>query len=224
MWNIFNRWRQGELRHFAPLFNIGTAPSSGHLLHCAKTINLMKLLLMEYCVLSTGPSESLEDDITENCEQTGFNENTRCTNNGSAVLQASATGEPAILDDEAIASIATSLGTSRLGSSWLSWNSFIIIFYYIFQNVRDDYKILHMDPDRSNIFFMDRKIKSSLKIGLVVLQNILSYYVFKLSATSTRSLPGCCPFWQVMSASNTRSLSWTRWQKIWLVSNEKSII
>ena len=57
---------------------------------------------------------------------------------------------------------------------------------------------------------MDRKIKSSLKIGLVVLQNILSYYVFKLSATSTRSLPGCCPFWQVMSASNARSLSWTR--------------
>ena len=114
MWNIFNRWRQGELRHFAPLFNMGAAPSSGHLLHCAKTINLMKLLLMEYCVLSTGPSESLEDDITENCEKTGFNENTRCTNNGSAVLQASATGEPTILDDEAIASIATSLGTSRL--------------------------------------------------------------------------------------------------------------
>ena len=68
--------------HFAPLFIMGAAPSSGHLLHCAKTINLMKLLLMEYCVLSTGPSESLEDDITENCEQTGFNENTRCTNNG----------------------------------------------------------------------------------------------------------------------------------------------
>ena len=77
----------------------------------------MKLLLMEYCVLSTGPSESLEDDITENCEKTGFNENTRCTNNGSAVLQASATGEPAIMDDEAITSIPTRLGTSRLESS-----------------------------------------------------------------------------------------------------------
>ena len=30
---------------------------------------------------------------------------------------------------------------------------------------RDSYKILHMNPDRSNIFYMDRKIKSSLKIG-----------------------------------------------------------
>ena len=40
-------------------------------------------------------------------------------------------------------------------------------------NVRDDYKILHMDPDRPNIFFMDGKIKSSLKIGLVEFKNIL---------------------------------------------------
>ena len=30
-----------------------------------------------------------------------------------------------------------------------------------------------MDPDRPNIFFMDRKIKSSLKIGLVEFENIL---------------------------------------------------
>ena len=30
-----------------------------------------------------------------------------------------------------------------------------------------------MDPDRPNIFFMDRKIKSSLKIGLVELQNVI---------------------------------------------------
>ena len=33
--------------------NMGAAPSSGHFLNHAKTINLMKLLLMEYCVLST---------------------------------------------------------------------------------------------------------------------------------------------------------------------------
>ena len=32
---------------------------------------------------------------------------------------------------------------------------------------RDSYKVLHMSPDRANIFYMDRRIKSSLKIGWV---------------------------------------------------------
>ena len=48
-------------------------------------------------------------------------------------------------------------------------------------NIRDDYKILHMDPDRPNIFLMDRKIKSSLKIGLVELQSVQSYYQCHIS-------------------------------------------
>ena len=96
--------------------------------------------------------------------------------------------------------------------------------FQIYGNVRDDYKILHMDPDRPNIFFMDRKIKSSLKIGLVKLEYIPSYHVSKLSATSTRSLPGCCPFWLVESASSARFLFWTRQQKICSVSIEKSMI
>ena len=44
-------------------------------------------------------------------------------------------------------------------SKWIS-NMMLVKF-------RDSYKILHMNPDRSNIFYMDRKIKSSLKIGQV---------------------------------------------------------
>ena len=34
-----------------------------------------------------------------------------------------------------------------------------------------------MNPDRPNIFFMDRKIKSCLRIGLVEFQTVLSYHV-----------------------------------------------
>ena len=57
------------------LLNMGAAPSSGHLLNRAKTLNLMKLLLVKYLYELYEPSESVSKGGQH---QTGFDEDTMC--------------------------------------------------------------------------------------------------------------------------------------------------
>ena len=78
MQNTFNKCVKGEWRQFARLVYLGAAPSSGgHLLHHAKTVNLINLLLLEYYhqyYLLCGPAEYHRDIA----KITGCNQSTLC--------------------------------------------------------------------------------------------------------------------------------------------------